>query len=245
MNSLKKAIKLEKKGNYKAALVSYKKIETDDLSEKEHLYVNRSIAACLFYLREYDKAIQEYEKILKEFFLDTFLKNQIEENMQLCFLYGSSAQKAIEYFKNRILNEKSNIEKKCWWYWYTGQGFQRLKEFKAAEIAYEHAYQTSKELNSPKEDFYLLYIAVIKIFQKQLQNADEILVLYKEIYNQKDITGLFQIITGLVAMQKDFTKGRKLYHNGIKKAKKGKWIENIELAEELLKVCKEESYVKR
>lgn len=245
MNNLQKAIKLEKAGNYKEALVSYKKIEIGDLSEKEHLYVNRSIAACLFYLKEYDKAIQEYEKIFKEYSLDIFLKNQIEENMQLCFLYGTSIQKAIEYFKNRILNEKNNTEKKCWWFWYSGQGFQRLKEFKAAETAYENAYQISKALNSPKKSFFLLYIAVTKIFQKQLLKADEILVLYKEKYNQKDNNGLFQILTGLVAMGKDITEGQKLYQNGIKKAKKEKWMENIELAEELLKVCKEESYVKR
>ena len=87
MGKLQKAIKLEKKGKFKSALKLYQNIDRKNLSDEDYLYTKRSIAACLYYLKEYDKAFHEFESIIKDFSVEKDLKNQIKENMHLCFLY--------------------------------------------------------------------------------------------------------------------------------------------------------------
>ena len=99
MNRMQKAIKREKQGKFKSALKLYQSLTFENLPDKDLLYVRRSVAACFYYLKEYGKAINEYQTILKDIPLDNDLKNQIEENMQLCFIYGGVPEKGIKHFK--------------------------------------------------------------------------------------------------------------------------------------------------
>ena len=235
MGKLQKAIKLEKKGKFKSALKLYQNLDRKNLSDENYLYIKRSIAACLYYLKEYDKAIHEFESIIKNISLENDLKNQIQDNMHLCYLYGNSTQKGIDFFNDRIMNYKQNSEKKCWWFWYIGQGYQHLKKYEEAEKSYKNAYNISKELNSIKASFFLLYIAVIQILQNHINEAEKILIKYKNLYEKNENNGLFDILNGLVIMRIDPNKGLWVYKKGIKKAKKEKWQENIDLSEKLIK----------
>ncbi len=234
MGNLQKAIKLEKKGKYKSALKYYQNIDRKNITYKDYLYARRSIAACLYYLKEYDKALHEFETILENISLDAEMKNQIEENMHLCFLYGTSTQKAIDFYQDRIMKDKKKSENNCWWFWYQGQGYQKLKKYEEAEKSYENAYNMSNELKYSKAGFFLLYMAAINIFQKRIKEADKILFKYNNIYNQNEDNGLYDILKGLVIMREDSGKGKKLYKKGLRKAKKENWTENIELAQELI-----------
>ncbi len=235
MGKLQKAIKQERKGKFKSALKLYQNIDRKNLSDEDYLYTKRSIAACLYYLKDYDKALHEFETIIKYFSLENDLKNQIQDNMHLCYLYGNSTQKGIDFFNDRILNLKQNNGNKCWWFWYIGQGYQHLKKYKEAEKSYKNAYNISKELNSIKASFFLLYIAVIQILQNHINEAENILIKYKNLYEEDENNGLFDILNGLVIMRIDSDKGLWVYKKGIKKAKKEKWQENIDLADQLIK----------
>ena len=191
MVKLKKAIRLEKKGKFKSALKYYQNIDRKNLSDKDYLYTKRSIAACLYYLKEYEKALHEFETIIKDFSLEKELKSQIEENMHLCFLYGNSTQKGIDFFKDRIINYKQKSENKSWWFWYLGQGYQYIKKYELAEQSYKQAYNMSKELNSTKESFFLLYLAVINIFQNHIKKAEKVLLEYKNLITKMIIMVCF------------------------------------------------------
>ena len=139
------------------------------------------------------------------------------------------------FFKDRIINYKQKSENKSWWFWYLGQGYQYIKKYEKAEQSYKQAYNMSKELNSTKESFFLLYIAVIQILQNHINEAENILIKYKNLYEEDENNGLFDILNGLVIMRIDSDKGLWVYKKGIKKAKKEKWQENIDLADQLIK----------
>ena len=236
MKKLQKAIRKEKKGKFKSALKLYQSLVSENMPDKDLLYVRRSVAACFYYLKEYEKAINEYQTILNNIPLDSDLKNQIEENMHLCFIYGGVPEKGIKYFKERINHDEKISKNRCWWYWYIAQGYQQLSNFKEAEISYKKAYEVSKEINADKESFFFLYLAVISLFRKNTEEAEKVLFEYKNLYNENDNNGLFYILYGIVSMRKNYKTGIKFYKKGIKKAKKDQWQENVILADELLKV---------
>lgn len=115
------AARLESMGKYQEALVAYEKIIIEKLNDTDALYLRRSIAACKYYLKDYTNAEKLFIKILEEDKINADEREDVEDCLYLCYLYGNKIEKAEKYFMNKLKLSENNYEENLWNYWYLGQ----------------------------------------------------------------------------------------------------------------------------
>ena len=228
-SQLQKAFEIEKTGNFKKALNLYSKISSKSLSKEDNLFLDRSISACIFYLKDYENAEKHFAEILKKYNLKSFEQSEIQDSINLCYLYGGQAKKAEEYFFKKIEDKDLSDDEKCWAYWYLGQASFLMKEYERMEYYYMQNTILAKKLSHERLTFFLAHFMVDEILNKKYEDVEKNL---KTIKKSEDKTfGLLRIVESIykkIQCEKDWES---LYKDGINEAKENKYIENIELGE--------------
>lgn len=233
---IEKIIEIEKSGDYKKALDEYLKINPEKLAVQDKIFLDRSIAACFFYLKEYKDAEKAFNKILKKYDLDLSVKKEISECINLCYLYGNKEKKAEKYFLNKLkINELSDDEK-CWCYWYLGQCSFLMKKYKKMENFYNENVTLALKMNHERISFFCAHLIISEILNKNYEEIEKNLRIVNKMEDRSN--GLLKIGISIYNKIKGKKDWENLYNEGIIEAKNAKYIENVELGEFLVKNSK-------
>ncbi|MDC7125465.1 MAG: hypothetical protein PQJ46_07850 [Spirochaetales bacterium] len=238
MSDLKYGLELEQIGHYKEALKVYKSIDLKLLSKMEQTEVQRSIGACLFYIKNYNEALEQFQLILDKHEIPDHIKTDVMDCINICYLYSGAEKRSICYFKKKT--EKELSDKSLFWAnWYVAQGDQILKDFVKAELYYTKAYNIAKDSGADKSSFFLLYLITAKILNNKNYEANVLMRQYVEEYESESNNGLFTILDGILLLEKDYQIGFKEFNEGIKEAQEKNWIENVDLGNLLFNIVKD------
>lgn len=228
---LQDACNLEKTGDYQAALDAYLQLEAESASEfssEDRLFLARSIAACFFYLKNYSEAERRFECILADEALNAETSDEIESCLFLCLLYGGHPEKAKASFQKRV-----QVRPSAWDFWYLGQCCFLLQDYAGMADCYERAVRCAEQENSDKVPFFMCHLVIADLLNNSMDDAGRL--LNRVSFMQKETFGLFKIASALYAKKRGALDWKKQYSAGVRQAKKAGYIENIELAEFLLK----------
>ena len=226
---LQKAFEIEKTGNFKKALDTYLIIDSKNLTTEDNLFLDRSISACLFYLKDYENAEKHFAEILENYDLKSFEQSEIQDSINLCYLYGGQAKKAEEYFLKKIENKNLSDDEKCWAYWYLGQANFLMKEYERMENFYMQNTILAKKMSHERLTFFLAHLMVAEILNKKYEDVEKNL---KTIKKSEDKTfGLLKIVESIYKKLQGEKDWESFYKEGINEAKENKYLENIELGE--------------
>ena len=230
------AARLESMGKYQEALVAYEKIIIEKLNDTDALYLRRSIAACKYYLKDYTNAEKLFIKILEEDKINANEREDAEDCLYLCYLYGNKIEKAEKYFMNKLKLSENNYEENLWNYWYLGQINYLKKDYPKAEFMYMNALEAAKKANNVKIKFFLAHLLCIEIILKKYNKAWE--NIEKNSNYEDKSSGLYKIVLGILkkCTYPSDNNWKKIYDEGMKEAKSEKFEENIELGKLLLKI---------
>lgn len=229
---LEKAFEIEKSGDYKQALKAYQGLDEERLSTEDLIFLKRSIAACLFYLHEYNKAKEYYEVLLESEIISSEIKKEIETCLYLCFLYGGHPDKAEVYFLSAIETALSPIEK-MWDYWYLGQCSFLQNDFEKMNSYYQQTVDLSEKFNTEKIVFFRAHLLVSQLLMNYENDFLDNLNVLKS-YNDTSY-GLLKVVSSIYYKSKGAKDWKELYFAGIQEAKNSNYIENIDLGKWLLK----------
>lgn len=230
---IEKAYQIEKKGKYKKALRKYLKLKENDYFEDDRLFLARSIAACLFYLKRYTEAADKFKAILKDKNPCDKLYLEIETSLNLCFLYGAKVEKAEAYFAKRINLDNESSMQKIWNYWYLGQCYYLKNNYKEMQNNYACCVKLAEECKAEKMSFFLSHLIASELLNENYSEAEESINKCSNIDDKS--FGLFKILSSLYEKKHNGKNWYKKYSEGIKEARKSGYKENIELGKFLLK----------
>lgn len=228
---LEKAFEIEKSGDYKQALIAYQGLDEKRLSTEDWIFLKRSMAACLFYLQEYNKAKEYYELLLELEIISSEIKKEMETCLYLCFLYGGHPDKAEVYFHSTIETSLSPIEK-MWNYWYLGQCSFLQNDFEKMSSYYQQTVDISEKYNTEKVVFFRAHLLVSQLL---MNYESDFLANLNIVKSYKDTSyGLLKIVSSIYYKNKGAKDWKEMYLTGIQEAKNNNYIENIDLGKWLL-----------
>lgn len=230
---IEKVIEIEKSGDYKKALNEYLRINPENLSLKDRIFLDRSIAACLFYLKEYKGAIKKLYEILRKYDLDLKVKKEIIESINVCYLYGNQERKAEKYFLNKLKLKELTDDEKCWCFWYLGQCYFIMKKYKKMEFFYNENVKSALKMNHERVSFFCAHLIISEILNKNYEEIEKNLRIVKNMEDRS--YGLLKIGISIYNKIKEKKDWESLYNEAIIEAKNNKYIENVELGEFLRK----------
>lgn len=226
---IEKAFELESTGNFRKALDEYLIINTKTLSAEDNIFLERSISACLFYLKEYEEAEKHFAEILKKYNLDSITKNKIQDSINLCYLYGGKIKKAEEYFLKKLKIKNLSDGEKCWVYWYLGQCCFLKNEYAHMEDFYSQNIILSTKTKHERTSFFMAHLMVSEILNGKYKEFEQNLNITKDMEDKS--FGQLKIVESIYNKIKGINNWECLYNKGINEAQESKYVENVELGE--------------
>lgn len=233
--TLDNASQLESEGKFDLALEAYKSINLSNSENSERLYVARSIAACLYYLGRYEEAELEFKKILTNYDLNDSDKSDLNDCLHICYLYGNHPKLAQEYFQNKIQRNELPESEKIWSLWYIGQYYSLEENHSESFIAYHKCFTIADHINHNRKAFFFAHYILSLFYMNSLNQA---LVEYEifKIKNPSDSScGLLNIAIGALYKKLGYNNWEAIFQNGINEAKKSKYQENIDIANQIIR----------
>jgi len=232
---LKSACKYESEGNFERALIAYQSIEINSLSNTDKIYIKRLIAACLFYLKKYEEAEFNFKNLLSLKELDVEELDEIEDCLNICYLYGHKQKKAFQYFMKKIIKHEIDDLEKMWSYWYVGQYHQMENDFIKCYSAYKKSYEISHLLNITNKAFFFAHYLIAFIYLDKLKEALSEIDKYEKAYENSVSFGLLKITKGIIYKIQKRQNWNEIFIEGIKEAEEARYQENIDIGMKLKK----------
>ena len=229
-----KAGTLEKMGRYREALEVYQSISPVNVSPSGRVFISRSIASCLFYLKRYQEAESVFQEIIDNEYIDPATRGELNDSLHMCRLYGGSPESAVTYFQKRLRNDGGRNPNSCWWHWYSGRAYQIMTDYRHARQEYDKASRAAEVLRHDNAPFFHLYTIVPVLFENDLKRAARIGKEYTSHYGEVSCNGLYEILFGLIRMDELPEEGRSLFDEGVERAEQSEWPENADLGREIL-----------
>lgn len=233
--NLEIASKHESEGDFDSALIAYRSIDTKPLSDSEKIYIKRSIAACLFYLKKYEEAETIFIELLSIKELDGKELDEIKDCLNICFLYGDKPKLAFTHFTKKINSKEISELEMMWSYWYIGQYHQMVENYAECLSAYKKSYEISHLLDLENKAFFFSHYLIACIYLQEVEKASSEVEKYELNNNVCVSFGLLNIAKGIIYKILKIENWKEIYNEGIKEAIESRYQENIDIGLKLNK----------
>jgi len=230
--TLQTAVDIEATGDFQAALDAYRQIDLAAVSAPDALYVRRSIAACLFYLKDYPSAERAFLDVLESPVDEA--REEVTNCLHLCYLYGGKPELARSHFLSQSSDASASLSSQMWANWYLGQSFTITTDFGNGTPFYRVAWALSAKGTSDSLAFFFAHYLVCLVQSGQPEEARRELALWDATEEMDGSFGLLKIVRGVLLRAAGTSSWKETFDAGMVEATREKYVENVVLGNELI-----------